>query len=118
MSIKPALHFGTGLYTRILLTLIAVFLGIVALRPIVRPAPVEAQADSPRVYVEPGTTTLRNPDGTQQVEGKVMIDLRTGEIWGFPTLSPYGYPVDVAHSAPPVSAPMYLGRFDFSKMRH
>jgi hypothetical protein len=50
------------------------------------------------------------------MEGKVFIDMRNGDIWGFPTLSSTPYPVDLVNSTPPVSAPMYLGRFDFSRM--
>lgn len=115
MSSKPIL---LDRYTKVVLTLIALFAGIIALRPLVRPAPIHAQSDSSFLYVEPGVTTLRRPDGTAQVEGKMMIDLRTGDIFGFPTLIGGPYPVDPAHSEPPVSRPMYLGRFDLSQMKH
>jgi hypothetical protein len=104
------------MYTRCVLTLIAILLGVIALRPIVRPRTVSAESVYSYLYVEPRTTTIRKPDGTQQVEGKVVIDMRSGDIWGFPTLSATPYPVDVTRSRPPVSAPMYLGQFDFSKM--
>ncbi len=60
---------------------------------------------------------LRKPNGTGQVEGKVFIDLRTGDIWGFPTLSGAPYPVDATKNEPTVSEPMYLGKFDLSKMK-
>jgi len=105
-------------YTKTVVTLIAVLLGILALRPVAHPPSVEAQSDRANYYVEPGINTLRRPDGTQQVTGKVVIDLRNGEVWGFPTLSEAPYPVDIVHSEPPVSSPMYLGRFHFSKMKH
>ena len=107
------------LCTNVILTAIAVFLGVLALRPLVRPAPVAAQsgADPYWLYIEPRTTVLRKPDGSAQVQGKVVIDLRTGDIWGFPTLEGVPYPIDRMKSAPPVSEPIYLGKFDFSKMR-
>jgi hypothetical protein len=101
-------------YTKTVLTIIAILLGAIALKPA---ALVQAQADTPQLYFEPGVFTLRKPDGTAQVEGKVAIDLRTGNVWGFPTLSRAPYPVDTTRTTPPVSEPMHLGRFDFSKMR-
>jgi hypothetical protein len=103
-------------YVKFLLTVIALLLGVVAFRPLARPASVRAQSDFSYLYVEPGTTTLRRPDGTQQTEGKMVVDMRTRDIWGFPTMYATPYPVDIAHSQPPVSSPIYLGRFDFSKM--
>ncbi len=106
-----------GLYTRIVLTLIAVLLGIVALRPLMNPAPALAQSDPSALYVEPGETTLRKPDGTAQMLGKVVIDMRSGDVWGFPTLEDVPYPIDRTTTKPPVSQPMYLGRFDFSRMQ-
>ena len=78
---------------------------------------VAAQVEPPHLYIEPLTTTLRKPDGTGQMEGKVVIDLRNGDIWGFPTLTSAPYPVDTTNTKPPVSEPMYLGRFDFTKMQ-
>ena len=105
------------LYTKCVLTGIAVTLGVVALRPALFPAPVAAaSADYSYLYVEPRVTTLRRPDGGEQVQGKVFIDMRNGDVWGFPTLSGAPYPVDLTNPQPPVSMPMYLGKFDFSKM--
>ena len=103
------------LYTKCVLTAIAVWLGVMALRPVTHPAPVLAAADYAYLYAEPGVTAIRKPDGTEQVQGKVFIDMRTGDVWGFPTLSGAPYPVDPTSSQPPVSTPIYLGRFDFSK---
>jgi hypothetical protein len=110
------MHSQTDRYTRVVLTVIALLLAAIAFRPIADPAPAAAQSSFPNFYVEPRTTTLRNPDGSQQAQGKVVIDLRNGDIWGFPTLTTAPYPVDVTKSKPPVSSPMYLGKFDFSKM--
>ena len=103
-------------YSKCVLTVIAIFLGMIVWQQAVRPAAVFAQSDYSYLFVEPRTTTIRKPDGTQQVEGKVMIDMRNGDIWGFPTLSATPYPVDVTRTQPPVSDPMYLGRFNFGKM--
>ena len=98
--------------TTTLLILIAIFLGILAFRPLIEPAPVRAQADEGYpFYVEPGYTTIRKLDGTAQMYGKVVIDMRNGDVWGFPTLEQLPYPVDRAKTTPPKSHPMYLGKF-------
>ena len=116
MQSNPTNSRGFDLYTKCVLTLIAVLLGVIAFLPIARPRAVSAESNYSYLYVEPRITTLRKPDGTQQVEGKVVIDMRNGDVWGFPTLSSAPYPVDLVHTQPPVSTPMYLGQFDFSKM--
>ncbi len=99
---------------RALLIIIAVFLGLITLRPL---AAEKAQAESSQkfdFYIEPGTTTLRAPDGSRQVMGKVVIDLRHGRVWGFPTLGSQPYPVDTTKLEPPLSRPIYLGQYDFA----
>jgi hypothetical protein len=104
------------LYTKCVLAAIAVVLCVIALRAAASPhSVVAATADYSYLYAEPGVTTLRKPDGTEQVQGKVFIDMRNGDVWGFPTLSGAPYPVDTTSTQPPVSTPMYLGKFDFSK---
>jgi hypothetical protein len=101
---------------KVLLVAVIVLLGVIALRPVVQPPPVAAQAsDAYPFYIEPGFTTIRKPDGTAQMFGKVVVDMRTGDIWGFPTLTQSIYPVDPAQSAPPKSHPIYLGKFLFSE---
>ena len=72
-------------FVRIFLAAIAAFLGLIALRQLI-PEKVEAQAH-PKYdfYIEPGTTTVRTPDGSAQVIGKAVVDLRNGKVWGFPT---------------------------------
>lgn len=104
-------------YSKILLSVIAVSLAAIALRPLFQPAPAHAQLTEPQWYIEPGTTRLRAPDGSAELIGKVVVNLGTGQIWGFPTLTPAPYPIDVAKTEPPVSRPMYLGRFDFPAMK-
>jgi hypothetical protein len=104
------------LYAKCVLSAIAILLAVIAFRPLLSPVIVSAESNYGYLYIEPNTALLRNPDGTHQVEGKVVIDMRNGNIWGFPTLSSVPYPVDVTRSEPPVSTPMYLGKFDFSKI--
>ena len=48
-----------------------------------------------------------------QVYGKVMVDMRTGKIWGFPTNAPQSYPSNNLQNKPPVSRPFELGKFAF-----
>lgn len=116
MQSNPISGLNLDIYSKCVLTLIAILLGVIALKPIAHPSTVSAESNYSYLYIEPRTTTLRKPDGTQQVEGKVVIDMRNGDVWGFPTLSSAPFPVDLVHTQPPVSAPMYLGQFDFSKM--
>ena len=103
--------------TRIVLIVIAASLAVLAFSSLFRPTPALARpADDSGydLYVEPGTTTIKAPDGTSQYIGKMMIDMRTGNIWGFPTLNTLPYPVDSTKSTPPVSHAIYLGRFDLA----
>jgi hypothetical protein len=98
--------------TNLLLLLIAMALCAIALRPFLKPATAGAAAGEPYpFYIEPGTAMLRAPDGSQQVYGKVMVDLRNGNIWGFPTLTPDPYPVNATDTKPQTSRPFLLGRF-------
>ncbi len=97
-----------------LLFVIAGLLTVIAARDLVRPPAVRAATAQHNFYIEPGTTTLRSPDGKRQVTGKVVVNLDTGDVWGFPTVSSLPYPVDATRSVPPTSSPIYLGKFDFS----
>jgi hypothetical protein len=100
--------------TNLLLLVIAVLLLAIALRPIYTPHPVQAQTtDAYPFYLEPGTYLLRAPDGSSQVYGKVAVDLRNGKIWGFPTLGPQPFPVNMVDSKPQTSHPFVLGKFAF-----
>jgi len=103
-------------FVRVMLVVIAALLGLLALRPLAQPVPVRAQVEEGYpFFVEPGYTMLRKPDGTAQVYGKMVIDMRNGDIWGFPTLTQSPYPIDSAQTKPPRSSPMYLGKFLFSE---
>ena len=69
-----------------LLMVIAVLLGVNAFGQWCRPPAVRAQGgEAYPFYIEPGVTMLRAPDGSRQVYGKVVVDLRNGKVWGFPT---------------------------------
>jgi hypothetical protein len=100
--------------TNSLLLVIAVALVAIALRPYINPAPAQAQSVSAHAfYIEPGVQMLRAPDASAQVYGKVVVDMRTGKVWGFPTLSPDPYPSNVVDMKPPTSHPFVLGKFAF-----
>lgn len=101
-------------YGNLMLTLGTLFLLVLVLRP---DATVQAQAVNGNWYVEPRTVLVPTPDGSGHVQGKVMIDLRSGDIWGFPTRSTLPYPTDPLQKAPPVVKPVYLGRFDLAAAR-
>lgn len=97
--------------------LLLAILAILVLQRAEDPPLVHAQFDYAHLYIEPGTTILRNVDGSGGVQGKVVIDRRNGDIWGFPTRTSAPYPVAPTSHEPPISKPMYLGRFDFSAMK-
>lgn len=103
-------------FVRSALAAIVLLLVVLVVSPWSQPVPVQAQAaDARELYVEPGYTMLRKPDGSGQMYGKMMIDMRTGDIWGFPTMIEGPYPVDPGKSEPPKSHPMYLGKFVLSE---
>ena len=107
-------------FTKVLLLAIAVLLTVIAFRPILQPTIVRAQVqadESYPFYVEPSYTNIRKPDGTAQMFGKVIVDMRNGDIWGFPTLAQSPYPVDPAQTKPPKSHPVYLGKFMFDEVK-
>jgi hypothetical protein len=97
-----------------LLSIIAIALVAIAVEPFFTPKAAEAQsAAAYPFYIEPGSELLRSPDGTSQVYGKVVVDMRTGEIWGFPTLAPQSYPSSQLQTKAPTSRPFKLGKFAF-----
>jgi hypothetical protein len=71
--------------TNVLLLVIAVALIAIAVRPYIDPAPARAQTTSAHPFdIEPGVQMLRAPDGSAQVYGKVVVDLRDGKDLGLP----------------------------------
>jgi hypothetical protein len=104
-------------YSRLVLTVIAVSLGVIHSDR--RPS-LPRLTPRPTINInftfEPHNSMLRKPDGSQQVQGKIVVDMRNGDVWAFPTLSGLGlpYPTDSGRRRPPVSEPIYLGQFDFA----
>ena len=101
---------------KLLLVAIVVLLAIVAFRPVAQPPAVFAQGGSPYPYwIEQGTVSLRKPDGTT-TWGKVVVDMRNGDVWGFPMKAQNTpYPVYGPGDTSKVSHPMYLGRMAFDE---
>ena len=80
-----AFTIRTDLYTKIVLTAIAVLLGLLAVQPLLSPTPARAQTDSSNLYIEPGVTTIRKTDGSYLGDGKVVSraavsDFGAGEV--------------------------------------
>ncbi|HEX4286374.1 MAG TPA: hypothetical protein VHZ28_14875 [Terracidiphilus sp.] len=107
---------STDRYTKIVLTAIALALTAIACRPLIRPSPALAGVSASDLYIEPGVYSLRSPDGTRSQLGKVVVDLRTGKIWGYPTGTSAPYPLFAGSSEPPTSKPYLLGKFDLDAM--
>jgi hypothetical protein len=112
-------------FDRIVALAAVMFLGMIALRPLFAPEAAMAQSHSQAafpeaapVYIEPGVRTIIVPDRSSQVLGKVVVDLTNGNVWGFPTLADVPYPTNAepGKTTPPISRPVYLGRYDFSAM--
>ena len=100
---------------KVLLLVIAVATSAIALRPYI--APVAVKADTEAVYpffVEPGTAMLRTPDGRRHEVGKVVVDMRNGNVWGFPTNTPDPYPFNPTSSSLITSHPFLLGKYALS----
>jgi hypothetical protein len=104
-------------YTKAVLTAIAALLAVIAFRLVTTPVPAAAQPVAAEYYIEPGVYMLRSPDVMRQQLGKVVVDLHSGNIWGFPTGSDAPYPIAATGNTPPVSKPYLLGHFDLDAMR-
>lgn len=104
----------TDTYTKAVLTAIALSLIAIACRPLFNPFPALAGASSSDLSIEPGVYSLRAADGSRMLLGKMVVDLRTGLIWGFPTGTSSPYPVSLNGSSElPQSKPFLVGKFDF-----
>jgi hypothetical protein len=58
---------------------------------------------------------LRAPDNGRQELGKVVVDLRNGDIWRFSTLTQEPYPIDANGKYQSTYIhPFLLGKFDFA----
>lgn len=111
------------LVTKFLLAVIAVALCAIAVRPYIAPRAAQAQTQAQTqsgaypVYIEPGVQMLKSSDGTKQVFGRMVVDLRTGKIWGFPTVTTDPYPFNALETKPVISHPFELGSFAFDEMQ-
>lgn len=88
------------------------------LRPLFVPEAAQAQASASRqLFLEPGTVLIPLAEGGSTL-GKVVVDLNTGEVYGFPTQGKLPYPgYQLSEGAPLSSSPVYLGRYRFDQMR-
>ena len=104
-------------FVKCLLIVIALLLGVMAFRPVVRPVSVLAQGGSPYPFhIEQGTVSPRKPDGTT-TWGKVVVDMRNGDVWGFSMKAQNTpYPVYGPGDTSKISHPMYLGRMAFDEV--
>jgi hypothetical protein len=104
-------------FVKLLLLVIVIFLGIIALRPYVAPPAVDAQSTAAHtLYIEPGPAILYTPDGTHNVEGKMVIDLRNGNVWGFPQFWTDPHPIGASSTALPISHPFLMGKLALADM--
>ena len=103
--------------TNALLGLIAISLMALVARPYLAPAAVHADEKSfDPMYFEPGVYMLRKAQGGQ-VLGKVAINLRTGNVYGFPTTTSDPYPASPIDNKPQLSHAIPLGRFAVEEAR-
>jgi len=86
--------------------------GTSALRPYVAPPqPVHNPGSPTRSTSSPAARCCARPNGSKQVYGRVVLDLRNGKIWAFPTFTQDPHPVNAVNSTPPTSHPFLLGKF-------
>lgn len=103
--------------TNVLLGLITASLMVLAARPYIAPAAVHADSNSSDpLYVEPGVHMLRIAKGGQ-VLGKVVVNLRTGNVYGFPTGTSDSYPASPIDNKPQNSHAIPLGHFALEEAR-
>jgi hypothetical protein len=107
--------------TNILLAIIAIFLALIALRPLITSHSVHAQSSS-AMQMSIGALSAVVPQAclnsggpscvpTQQPNGLVLFDQATGNVWGYPmyTLSPTGAGLGFA---PTFGQPTLYGTFN------
>lgn len=92
-------------------------LALLTFRELRSPAPASAQSPSKNLYFEPGVTDIPLSQGGNAL-GKIVVNLDTGETWGFPVFGPkMPYPgIQLSEGTPQVSTPVYLGRFNLQRM--
>lgn len=92
-------------------------LALLAVRELRSPASASAQQATRNLWIEPGTIDIPLAQGGNAL-GKIIVDLDTGDTYGFPVFGPkLPYPgYQVSEGTPLTSKPVYLGKFDFSQM--
>ena len=116
LRLQGEIRMKLNLLDRVTLGLATLFLGLIALRPLLQPDVAMAQTKrvQDHLYIEPGISSLRAPDKEILTQGKVVIDLTTGNIWGFPTGADIPYLIDPLKPKPIMSSPIFLGKFDLA----
>ena len=105
----------SDLYTKAVLTLIAILLAVCAVRLPV--ATVRADDWEAVLRFDPDVHQIDVPGGSASLSGRIAIDTRTGYVYGFPT-NGVAYPRNLQNSSLAVSKPILLGRFDLSNLHH
>jgi hypothetical protein len=78
-------------------------------------AAIHRETEGNPFFIEQGTVSLKKPDGNI-TWGKVVVDMRTGDVWGFPMKAQNTpYPVYGQSDNSKVSHPMYLGKMAFDE---
>ena len=102
-------------YTKAVLTVIAILLAVCAVRLPV--ATVRADDLEAGLQFDPDVVQIDVPGGSASLSGRIAIDTRTGYVYGFPT-NGVAYPRNLQNNNLAISKPIILGRFDFSSLRH
>jgi len=101
----------TDWLVKTLLLLVVIFLGMIALRPYLAPPVVRAQSED--VYpLTFGPSRFMTLNGFVY-DGNVVLDLRNGNVWGFPPIDETSHFFDKPLL---VSHPVLLGRFALEEM--
>ena len=103
-------------FVKFLLLVIVILLGVIALRLYVAPPVVKAESLGTYfpLHIEPGNVNLTSPDGKYSGVGKLVIDLRNGNIWGFPALGTV--PRSLSDFTPITSHPYLVGKWALTDM--
>jgi hypothetical protein len=101
----------TDWLVKFLLLLTVLFLGIMAFRPYLAPPVVRAQSED--VYPITFGLNQRLTFSGAEYPGNIVLDLRNGNVWGFPPFVQAPGPFD---KPLPVSHPVLLGRFALEEL--
>ena len=106
-------------FVKLLFVAVVLLLAVIAFRPVAQPPTVWAQTGNAYPFwIEPGTFTLRKPDGNT-TWGKIVVDMHTGDVWGFPIKAQNTpYPVYAPGDSSKVSHPIFLGKMAFDEATH